>query len=35
MPGNRSYITGWGDYDVNTFKFYILIIKHIIIKFLK
>ena len=18
MPGNRSYITGWGDYDSNT-----------------
>ena len=35
MPGNKSYITGYGNYDNNTYKFYILITKRIIIKYLK
>ena len=35
MPGNSQYITGWGNYDETQFKFYILIIRHITIKYLK
>ena len=35
MPGNRSYITGWGDYDENTVQVMYFDYRHTTIKYLK